>query len=182
MLLPTWGWIDDNSDGEDDEAAVTAQPGPAARLALAGDAPARRATRRGAHSPAQRPERGQAHPDPVFPLDEAGIEDLAVTSSTTFAALRQVAVRHQHALERMRNTRQMMFSSNFGICRFESKDDQVTAVGEVYTQAIDPDTQLPVMVPYMVHKAPLGPLTEIRPNGCADLASSGRCPCRESTP
>ena len=117
----------------------------------------------------------------MFPLDEAGIEDLAGDPSTTFAALRQVAVRHQHALERMRNTRQMMFRSNFGICRFESKDDQVTAVGEVYTQAIDPDTQLPVMAPYMVHKAPLGPLTEDPPERLRRFVIE-RVPVPEPTP
>ena len=63
----------------------------------------------------------------------------------------------------MRNTKQMMFRSNFGLCRFESEGDAITAIGEVYTEAIDPDTQLPVMGPYMVHRAPLGPLNEDPP-------------------
>ncbi len=81
----------------------------------------------------------------------------------------------------MRNTRQMMFRSNFGICRFESSGDAITAIGEVYTEAIDPDTQLPVMAPYMVHRAPLGPLTEDPP---ADLRRFviERKPISEPTP
>ena len=104
-------------------------------------------------------------PSPIraFPLDDALIETQAADPATTFAAIRAVAVRHQHALERMRNTRQMMFRSNFGLCRFESVGDVITAVGEVYTEAVDPDTQLPVMGPYMVHRAPLGPLLEAPP-------------------
>jgi len=77
--------------------------------------------------------------------------------------------------------RQMMFRSNFGICRFESSGDAITAIGEVYTEAIDPDTQLPVMAPYMVHRAPLGPLTEDPP---ADLRRFviERKPIPEPTP
>jgi hypothetical protein len=104
-------------------------------------------------------------PSPIreFPLDEAAVEQQAADPATTFAALRSVAVRHQHALERMRNTRQMLFRSNFGICRFESTGSLVTAIGEVYTEAVDPDTQLPVMAPYLVHRAPLGPLFEDPP-------------------
>ena len=182
VLLPTWGWIDDNSDGEDDEAKRSrlnpARP-PDWRwrvTPLLDERPDVVPT-----PPPKDPNAVRPTPIRVFPLDEAGIEDLAGDPSTTFAALRQVAVRHQHALERMRNTRQMMFRSNFGICRFESKDDQVTAVGEVYTQAIDPDTQLPVMAPYMVHKAPLGPLTEDPPERLRRFVIE-RVPVPEPTP
>lgn len=113
--------------------------------------------------PPEDPNAVRPTPIRVFPLDEALIEQQASDQATTFDALRAVAVRHQRALERMRNTRQMMFRSNFGICRFEHTGDGITAVGEVYTEAIDPATQLPVMAPYLVHRAPLGPLTEDPP-------------------
>jgi len=163
VLLPTHGWIDDNPAGGDDETRKS-------RLN-----PARLPEWRWRVTPLLdvRPDVMQAPPDdpnavrpsPIraFPLDDAVIEQQAEDPATTFAALRAVAVRHQHALERMRNTRQMMLRSNFGICRFESQGSIVTAVGEVYTQAVDPDTQLPVLAPYLVHRAPLGPLFEKPP-------------------
>jgi hypothetical protein len=75
----------------------------------------------------------------------------------------------------------MMFRANFGICRFESDGGAVTAVGEVYTEAIDPATQLPVMGPYMVHRAPLGPLTEDPPDQLRRFAIEA-LPIPEPTP
>ncbi len=153
VLLPTHGWIDDNPAGETDDDKTS-------RLN-----PARLPEWRWRVTPLLdiRPDAERPSPIRAFPLDEAQIETQAADPATTFAALRAVAVRHQHALERMRNTKQMMFRSNFGICRFESDGEAITAIGEVYTEAIDPDTQLQVMGPYMVHRAPLGPLTEEPP-------------------
>lgn len=164
VLLPTHGWIDDNSPGEIDEAKQSrlnpARP-PEWRWRVRP-----LIDRRPDVTPQPPPEDPNAvRPSPIreFPLDEAAVEQQAADPATTFAALRSVAVRHQHALERMRNTRQMLFRSNFGICRFESTGSLVTAIGEVYTEAVDPDTQLPVMAPYLVHRAPLGPLFEDPP-------------------
>ena len=153
VLLPTHGWLDDNPDGETD-AALTSRLNPA-----------RPPEWRWRVKPLldQRADADRPSPIRAFPLDVALIESQAEDPATTFAAIRAVAVRHQHALERMRNTKQMMFRSNFGLCRFESEGDAITAIGEVYTEAIDPDTQLPVMGPYMVHRAPLGPLNEDPP-------------------
>ncbi|HVK43770.1 MAG TPA: hypothetical protein VM429_02595 [Micropruina sp.] len=182
VLLPSHGWIDDNPEGEHD-VARTSRLNPARlpdwrwRVTPLLDV-------RPDVVPQPPPEDPNAvRPTPIraFPIDVAQVETQAADPSTTFAALRTVAVRHQHALDRMRNTRQMMFRSNFGICRFESSGDAITAIGEVYTEAIDPDTQLPVMAPYMVHRAPLGPLTEDPP---ADLRRFviERKPIPEPTP
>ena len=79
-------------------------------------------------------------------------------------ALQTIAARHQSALDRMRNTRQMMFRSNAGICRFETAGGRITAIGEVWTSAIDPDTQLPVFGPYMLHRAELDPVADDPPS------------------
>ncbi len=171
VLLPTWGWIDDNPPGETDPAKTS-------RLN-----PAKPPEWRWRVTPLldERPDADRPSPIRAFPLDDAQIETQAADPATTFAALRAVAVRHQHALERMRNTRQMMFRSNFGLCRFESDGDAITAVGEVYTEAIDPDTQLPVMGAYMVHRAPLGPLTEDPPQQLRRFALES-VPIPEPTP
>lgn len=171
VLLPTWGWIDDNPPGETDPAKTS-------RLN-----PAHPPEWRWRVTPLldERPDADRPSPIRAFPLDDAQIETQAADPATTFAALRAVAVRHQHALERMRNTRQMMFRANFGICRFESDGDAITAVGEVYTEAIDPATQLPVMGPYMVHRAPLGPLTEDPPDQLRRFAIEA-VPIPEPTP
>ena len=110
-----------------------------------------------------RPDAERPAPIRALPLDDAAIEAQLADPATAFPAMRAVAARHQAALDRMRNTRQIMFRSNFGICRFEQDGDVVTAVNEVYTSAVDPETQLPVLGPYMVHRASLGPEPEEPP-------------------
>jgi hypothetical protein len=84
----------------------------------------------------------------------------------------------------MRNTRQMMFRSNFGICRFESGDGGVvSAVNELHTAAVDPETQLRVLGPYMVHRASLGPLVERPPERLREsVLSKVRVPVPEPEP
>ena len=90
-------------------ADLSAQPRAAPGLALAGDTAARRpARRRAAGSDPGRDRWTTPRSRPSSP-----------TPRPAFAALQAVAARHQSALDRMRNTRQMMFRSNFGICRFE---------------------------------------------------------------
>ena len=65
----------------------------------------------------------------------------------------------------MRNARQMMFRSNFGMCRFTTDAaGAITAVQELYTQAPDPETRLPVLDRYLVQEAPLGPVVEPPPD------------------
>ncbi|KQY24717.1 hypothetical protein ASD16_04220 [Cellulomonas sp. Root485] len=129
----------------------------------------------------QRPDVERPAPIRALPLDDAAIEAQLADPATAFPAMRAVAARHQVALDRMRNTRQIMFRSNFGICRFEQDGDVVTAVNEVYTSAVDPETQLPVLGPYMVHRASLGPEVEAPPEELRQAVLS-RVPVPEPEP
>ncbi len=157
VLLPTWGWPDDNPEGAD-------PPDEALKSHLN---PAKPPDWRWRVKPLldERPDGRRPPPIRPKPLDDAVIEAQLNDPSTAFAAMQAVAGRHQAALDRMRNTRQMMFRSNFGICRFETAatGGAITAIGEVYTSAVDPETQLPVMDAYMLHRAPLGPEEESPP-------------------
>ncbi|HEY3410924.1 MAG TPA: hypothetical protein VGK53_22385 [Propionicimonas sp.] len=156
VLLPTHGWLDDNVPGEDNEELTS-------RLN-----PDHLPEWRWRVSPLLDERLDAERPAPIrpMPLDDALIETQLADPATAFPAMQAVAARHQRALDHMRNTRQMMFRSNFGICRFETTGDSapLTAVGEVYTSAIDPETQLPVLGAYMVHRAQLGPVTEAAPD------------------
>ena len=103
-------------------------------------------------------------------IDDALVEAQLADPEQVFAALQTVAARHQSALDRMRNARQMLFRSNFGVCRFvtegggaTSLPETITAVHELYTQAPDPETQIPVLDRYLVQEAPLGPVAEAPP-------------------
>ncbi|UVO50214.1 hypothetical protein M0208_06640 [Sphingomonas sp. SUN019] len=96
-------------------------------------------------------------------IDDAAIEAQLADPMEVLAALQTISDRHQAALGRMRNARQMLFRSNFGICRFETEDGAISAVHEVYTEGIDPETRLRVMDRYMVQKAPLGPPKDAPP-------------------
>ncbi len=156
VLLATHGWLDDNEPGE-------TEPEKTSRLN-----PARLPEWRWRIAPLIDERADADRPSPIRPkaLDDALIETQLADPATAFQAMQTVAARHQRALDQMRNTRQMMFRSNFGICRFETVGDSapLTAVGEVYTSAIDPETQLPVLGAYMVHRAQLGPVGEAAPN------------------
>ncbi len=111
-----------------------------------------------------RPDAERPSPIRTVPLDDDAIDAQVAAQPSPFAAIQEVARRHQAALDRMRNTRQMMFRSNFGICRFETEGDKVTAVGEVWTTATDPETQLSVLDAYMVHRADLDPVDDPPPS------------------
>lgn len=111
-----------------------------------------------------RPDAERPSPIRAVPLDDDAIDAQVAAQASPFTAIQEVARRHQAALDRMRNTRQMMFRSNFGICRFETDGDKITAVGEVWTTATDPDTQLNVLDAYMVHRADLDPVGDLPPS------------------
>ncbi|NUU16755.1 hypothetical protein HP550_05770 [Cellulomonas humilata] len=173
VLLATHGWLDDNPEGDEPVPALTSRLNPAKPPEW-----------RWRVTPLIDGRLDADRPAPIrpTPLDDAAIEAQLADPATSFEAMQAVAARHQAALDRMRNTRQMMFRSNFGICRFESAaDGSVTAVGEVYTSAVDPETQLPVLGPYMVHRAPLGPLDEAPPETLRESVLS-RVPIPEPGP
>lgn len=163
VLLPAHGWLDDNEE-EPRRDELTTRLNPAHppdwrwRITpllddrsdddLPGDA-----------------EFDLHRPGPIQAkkIDDDAVEAQLADPGQVLAALEAIAGRHQAALDRMRNARQMLFRSNFGICRFVTDAGAITAVHEVYTQAVDPETQLPVMNKYMVQKAPLGPVEEAPP-------------------
>jgi hypothetical protein len=165
VLLPAHGWIDDNEPGQDPRPELTTRLNPAVppdwrwRVEPLLDT---------------RPEIERPTPIRVKAIDDAAVEAQLADPTDTRAvldALHTIAARHQSALARLRNARQMLFRSNFGVCRFiegkradDEADDAITAVHEVYTSAIDPETQLPVLNRYLVQEAPLGPVTEAPPS------------------
>ncbi len=143
---------------------AAAQPGPAPGPRLVGRQRSRRTNPgRADHSPQPRPSPRLAlervgrcsttDPTPSGRLrsaleliDDAVVEAQLADPDQVFAALQTIAARHQSALDRMRNARQMMFRSNFGVCRFTTgTGGAITAVHELYTSAPDPETQLPVL-------------------------------------
>jgi hypothetical protein len=172
VLLPAHGWLDDNAPGED-------RPELRTRLNLA-------------HPPDwrwklrplldDRPDAERPSPIRVEPIDDAAVEAQLNDPGQTFAALQTIASRHQAALDRMRNARQMLFRSNFGVCRFVTeRGEAITAVQELYTSAPDPETQVPVLAAYLVQHAPLGPVDEPPPEQLR-VAVIERLPIPEPSP
>jgi hypothetical protein len=98
---------------------------------------------------------------------DAGVEDLLADPSTVFAGYQKVAARHQHALNRLRNARQILFRANVGRVRFQPHEDgKLDAVHEVFTTFADPDDPAPTPVepePFLVQVAHLGPSNEKPP-------------------
>ena len=79
----------------------------------------------------------------------------------------QAAVaRHQRAVETLRNSRQMLFRSNFGVVRFEQRDAVLHAIHELYTAARLPeDVGAAELKPdvFVLHEAALEAPEAIRP-------------------
>ena len=76
------------------------------------------------------------------------------------------AVRHQRAVKTLRNSRQILFRSNFGIVRFERRGDVLHAIHEVYTAARLPeDVGTSELVPevFMLQETPLAAPEQVRP-------------------
>jgi hypothetical protein len=155
VLLPAHGWLDDNEPGQPRRAELTTRLNPAqppdwrweVRPLLDGRLDADRPT-----------------PIRARPIDDAAVEAQLADPAQVLTALQTIAARHQSALDRMRNARQMMFRSNFGVCRFTTEPGgAITAVHELYTSAPDPETQLPVLDRYLVQRAPLGPFDQAPP-------------------
>ncbi|SFS14098.1 hypothetical protein SAMN04487846_2847 [Microbacterium sp. cf046] len=161
VLVPSWGWPDETPENQPAvDATETTRLNPAQlpdwrwRLTPLLD---------------QRPD--ELRPEPMRPLalDEEQIEAQLSDPERLIDAYQAIAVRHQHALGHLRNARQILFRSNFGLCRFEPHPDgTMDAVHEVYTAFVDPDdptaTDDPEPAPYLVQRAPLGPEDEPPPD------------------
>jgi hypothetical protein len=156
VMVPTWGWPDKNKEGERD-------PAKASRLNAAFP-PDWRWRAKGILD--KRPDAERPAPERPTPLDLAAI-DAKLKSPQAIEAYSAIAARHQDALSRLKNARQILFRSNFGLVRFEKKGDALDAIHEVYTAFDDPDAPSPTPArpeAYMVHVASLGPLNEEPPS------------------
>ena len=134
-------------------------------------------------NPAQRPD-WSWRVEPVFDLradderpapiqqfkfgDASGVQvaltqDLGPESVKGFHA---VAERQQHALETLKNSRQILFRSNFGLVRFERREGVLHAIHEMYTAARRPEESgteplLPQL--FVLHEAALAAPGAVRP-------------------
>jgi hypothetical protein len=69
-----------------------------------------------------------------------------------------VAARQQHSLETLKNSRQILFRSNFGLVRFERREGVLHAIHEMYTAARAPeesDTEPLLPKLFVLHEAAL---------------------------
>jgi hypothetical protein len=103
-----------------------------------------------------------ARPEGAQPLaiDTAAVIQKLTEPQTPRAieAFQEIASRHQRALEMLRNSRQILFRSNFGLVRFERRAGVLHAIHETYTSfkpggVIGSDPPKPE--PFMVHVAAL---------------------------
>lgn len=156
VLIPTWGWPDRNVPGQEPQLA---------KISHINDTQAPDWVWRVRPILDTRPDAQRASSMRPLPLDDAAI-DTAVQGSDALTAYVSVAARHQLAVEKLKNARQMLFRANFGLVRFERRQGQLIAIHEVYTAFADPDNPVPEPpkpAPYMVHEAPLGPEDESPP-------------------
>jgi hypothetical protein len=101
-------------------------------------------------------------PDGILPLpiDDAAVESKLSTSHAPDAAQAYLEVmsKHQHALDTLRNSRQILFRSNFGALRFRKREGVVIAVHEMYTSAPGPrlpGSPEPKPECFVLHEVPL---------------------------
>ncbi len=161
VMIPTWGWPNDN----DDDPTAPIEPELTSRLN-----PVRPPDWRWRVRPLLDERADDQRPTPIqqLPIDAPGIEAKLLDPQTAINGYQAIAARHQHALDRMRNARQILFQSNYGMCRFEPDDvhGTLTAVHEVYTAGRAPDDPVdaePKPDKYLVQIAQLGPVDEDPP-------------------
>ncbi|MET0577771.1 MAG: hypothetical protein ABW122_03875, partial [Ilumatobacteraceae bacterium] len=160
VMIPTWGWPDDNTvappdPGYDPLKATRVNP------AAPPDWRWRIEALRDERPDIERPESIRA-----LELDHERIAADLADPETMLDAYQAIAARHQHALGHLRGARQILFRSNYGVCRFEDAGGALTAVHEVYTAFADPDhptPEEPKAAPYLVQRAPLVPAAGERP-------------------
>ena len=169
-MVPTWGWPDEN-EGDADDPAKKSRLNPAVppdwrwRVKALVD---------------ERKDSDRPKPAQPLAIDVAAIDALLTTSETNPVAGQAaqayllLAARHQDALEKTKNSRQILFRSNFGLVRFEHDGTKLVAVHELISAFLDPTEALPqaALVPatYMLHKAVLGPEDEAPPDTLREVA------------
>jgi hypothetical protein len=160
VLLPTWGWPDHN----DPRDPATNSPEKASRIN-----PAKPPDWSWRVQPLldQRADADRPAGIRLLPLDEPTVDAQLASADTVLDGYRAIAARHQHALNRLRNARQILFRANVGQVRFRTNDDgTLDAIHQVYTTFSDPDQPSaidPKPEAFLVQEAKLGPLTELPP-------------------
>jgi hypothetical protein len=173
VMVPPWGWPDlnDPAHPENVDASKTTRLNPARppdwrwRVRPLLDA---------------RDEHDDQRPDDTRPASvslvnlEPEVETKLADPSTVFEGYQRVAARHQHALNRLRNARQILFRANVGRLRFEKPAaGALNAVHEVITTfknpddaaAVDPEPEI-----FLKQVAPLGPADEKPPDSLRSKA------------
>jgi hypothetical protein len=118
-------------------------------------------------------------PPTAQPLDLSGappIDQQIATAGEPVLAYQRIAARHQQQLDRLQNSRQILFRSNFGVVRFERRKETrngaevevLDAVHELYTGFPDPESPTTVdpILPelFVLQRAVLTPSAdEVRP-------------------
>jgi hypothetical protein len=134
-------------------------------------------------NPAQRPDwswraepildlrADDARPAPIqqFKFGDASGVQVALTEAggaNSIKGFHAVAARQQHALETLKNSRQILFRSNFGLVRFERREGVLHAIHEMYTAARRPEeTGTEPLLPqlFVLHEAALATPGAVRP-------------------
>src|SRR6266516_2124682 len=157
VMVPSWGWPDLNP-------AQTTNFDPAKTTRLN---PARPPDWRWRVKPLLDQRADHDRPQGIRLLAlETDVDDKLADPATVFEGYQKVAARHQHALNRLRNARQILFRGNVGRVRFTHDESRLDAIHEVYTAFTDPDqpaTTEPKPEPFLVQVAHLGPEDETPP-------------------
>jgi hypothetical protein len=157
VMIPPWGWPDENPKGG-------ADPLKTSRLN-----PVRPPDWRWRITPLidQRTNLERPKPIQTLELDNDAIDGDLADNHTAIRAYQRIAARHQHALDHLRGARQILFHSNFGLCRFEPQEDgTLHAIHDIYTAVADPDdptASRPKPEVYLRQVAELGPADEEPP-------------------
>ena len=157
VMLPSWGWPDDN-EGDGNDPALTTRLNPA-----------KPPDWRWRVKPLIDQTRNLRRPAgiQILDLDEADVDAKLNNPATLIEGYHMIAARHQHALGRLRNARQILFCGNVGRVRFEQHvDGRLDVIHEVFTAFNDPDrpaTADPKPEPFLMQRASLGPEVEDAP-------------------
>jgi hypothetical protein len=112
-----------------------------------------------------------ARPPPIqqFKIQDTGGVQSALTEAkgpNSVKGFHAVAGRQQHSLETLKNSRQILFRSNFGLVRFERREGVLHAIHEMYTAARSPEeTGTAPLLPqlFVLHDAALAAPGAVRP-------------------
>jgi hypothetical protein len=115
-----------------------------------------------------------AQPDTLFPDDAAKTND-DIGKALNLEQYHRVAARHSRQLEKLSNSRQVLFASSLGMVTFQNKNadgntassgDVLYAIHDLYTAVVDPAdlTNRPKPLLYTHHEAALRDVEQTRPD------------------